>query len=223
MIEFKNISKYYKYKKNTTKALDDVSFVVNNKDLVLISGPSGSGKTTLLNIVGGLSKQTSGMYLFNQEAIDGTDDDMAKFRAENIGFILQHFALINDRDVLYNIGLPLQYKGYKKNEIMERVNAVANSLGIFDKLKLYPNMLSGGECQRVAIARAIITNPKLILADEPTSSLDTSNKNEVLNILGKLNQKGITILITSHDNDVSSFCNKKIFLNKGKIAETNEV
>lgn len=217
MLEFVNIHKQFRYKKSVVKALDGISFRISKGEIVAIVGPSGSGKSTLLNIAGGLLKPNSGEYLFNGKPVAGSDSEMAKFRSEHVGFILQHFALIKSRSIRYNIGLPLRYTHTNKQEVKERVKAISDSLGISDKLDMYPHMLSGGECQRVAIARAIITKPNLLLADEPTSSLDDDNKFEVLEILKKLNQSGITMLIATHDHTVSEMCNRKIQINSGKM------
>lgn len=218
MIEFKNISKSFRYKNAEIKALDNISLQIDNNEMVAIMGPSGSGKSTLLNIAGGILKQTSGEYLFNNKAVIGNETDMAKFRGDNIGFILQHFALINNRNILYNISLPLKYKNIEKNKIKQKVLMVADSLGISNKLEMYPHMLSGGECQRVAIARAVISNPNIILADEPTCSLDDDNKYEVLDILKKLNKEGMTIIIATHDDSVAQICDRKINIKNGKIS-----
>jgi len=217
MIEFINISKIFKYKKSKIKALDNINLKIDKSELVAIMGPSGSGKSTLLNIAGGLLRQSSGKYLFNNEVLSGNESEMAKFRSDNIGFILQHFALIKNRSIFYNIALPLKYKDMDKKEIRERVFTIADSLGISHKLEMYPPMLSGGECQRAAIARAVVSNPKVILADEPTNSLDDDNKYEVLDILKGLNKKGITIIIATHDDTVARICDRKIHIRNGSI------
>ena len=217
MIEFINISKIFKYKKSKIKALDNINLKIDKSELVAIMGPSGSGKSTLLNIAGGLLRQSSGKYLFNNEVLSGNESEMAKFRSDNIGFILQHFALIKNRSIFYNIALPLKYKDMDKKERRERVFTIADSLGISHKLEMYPPMLSGGECQRAAIARAVVSNPKVILADEPTNSLDDDNKYEVLDILKGLNKKGITIIIATHDDTVARICDRKIHIRNGSI------
>lgn len=217
MIEFVNVSKRFEYKSSQIKALDSISLKIDKGEMVAIMGPSGSGKSTLLNIAGGILKQNSGEYLFNNESVVGNESIMAKFRSDNVGFILQHFALIKNRNIFYNIALPLKYKDIEKKEIRKKVLTIADSLGIFDKLEMYPHMLSGGECQRVAIARAVVSNPNVILADEPTCSLDGDNKCEVLNILKKLNKKGITIIIATHDDTVALICDRKINIKNGNI------
>ncbi len=210
MVEFINISKQFKYKGAEIKALECINFKIEENEMVAITGASGSGKSTILNIAGGILKQSSGDYLFNNKHVVGDEYAMAKFRNSHIGFILQHFALIKNRNVFYNIQLPLKYKNIEKKEMRQQVFSVAESLGISDKLAAYPSMLSGGECQRVAIARAIISKPKIILADEPTSSLDDKNKYEVLDILKKLNNDGATIILATHDETVAKICNKRI-------------
>ena len=217
MLEFVNISKRFKYKSSQINALDSISLKIDKGEMVAIMGPSGSGKSTLLNIAGGILKQSSGKYLFNNEPVVGNESAMAKFRSNNVGFILQHFAIIKNRNVFYNIALPLKYKDIEKKEIRKKVATVADSLGILSKLEMYPHMLSGGECQRVAIARAVISNPNVILADEPTSSLDSDNKCEVLNILKELNKTGITIIIATHDDTVALTCDRKINIKNGNI------
>lgn len=219
MMEFKNISKYYRYKKIETKALDHINLKIDKNEMVAIMGPSGSGKTTLLNIAGALLTQSSGEYLFNHKPIVENESEMARFRNNHVGFVLQHFALIKNRNIFYNIALPLKYQRIKKDQVEKKVATVAESLGILNKLKMYPHMLSGGECQRVAIARAVVTNPNIILADEPTSSLDDDNKYEVLDILKRLNNCGVTILIATHDNTVAQICNRKVQLKNGRIVE----
>lgn len=216
MIEFINITKRFKFKKSEIKALDSISLKIDKNEIVAIMGPSGSGKSTLLNIAGGIFRQSSGEYLFNNESVAGNESVMAKFRSDNVGFILQHFALINNKNVFYNISLPLKYKDIEKKEIREKVLSVTDSLGITNKLEMYPHMLSGGECQRVAIARAVISSPNIILADEPTCSLDDENKYEVLNILKKINKTGITIIIATHDETVAQICDRTIHIKSGR-------
>lgn len=217
MIEFINISKKFKYKSSEVKALDGINLKIGKGEIVAIMGPSGSGKTTLLNIAGGILKQSSGEYLFNNKVVLGNETTMAKFRSDNTGFILQHFALIKNRNILYNIALPLKYKNIEKKEIREKVLEAADLLSISNKLEMYPHMLSGGECQRVAIARAVISKPNVIFADEPTCSLDDDNKCEVLAILKKLNKDGITIIIATHDDLVARICDRKVNIKNGII------
>lgn len=185
--------------------------------MIAIMGKSGAGKSTLLNIIGCIFTLTSGEYLFNNNLSPQSEHEMANFRRDNIGFILQHSSLINNKNIFYNIALPLIYKNIEKKKIKERVNEIARSLGIFDKLEMFPQMLSGGECQRAVIARAIITKPSIILADEPTSSLDDENKYEILDILKELNQENMTIIIVTHDDKIANMCDRKIVIDNGKV------
>lgn len=215
MIELNNISKCFKYKGIEIKALENINLKICEGGMVAVIGQSGSGKSTMLNIIGGVLKQTSGDYLFCNKIVSDKESEMAKFRRDNIGFILQHFALIKNRDIYYNISLPLKYKNIEKSKIEENVLTVADSLGIASKLRMYPHMLSGGECQRAAIARAIISNPGVIIADEPTCSLDDDNKYEVLEILKKLNKDGVTIVIATHDYTVAQMCDSIVNIKKG--------
>lgn len=218
MIELVNISKHFVYKKSIIRAVDSVNIQIEKGEMVAIMGSSGSGKSTLLNIIGGIYSPTSGEYIFDGQLVDGGEKEMAEFRSGHIGFILQNLAVINNRSVFYNIALPLKYSDFGKNQIKDMVLEVSESLGIADKLKMYPYMLSGGECQRVAIARAVISNPNVILADEPTSSLDDDNKGEVMDILTNLNKSGITVLIATHDNTVAQICDRIIKLKAGKLS-----
>lgn len=223
MIDLIGISKYFSYRKNNITALQDIDLKIDSGELVAITGPSGCGKSTLLNIIGGILKPSSGTYLYDNAPIGDTETQMAQFRNKNVGFILQNMALIPNRTVFYNIALPLQYQRIEKSDIKQMVFEISDSLGIVDKLNLYPHLLSGGECQRVAVARAVISNPKMILADEPTSSLDGENKYEVVQTLQRLNQKGITILIATHDDIVIQNCNRNVVLQQGKIIKDDKV
>lgn len=209
MIHIDNISKSYDKK---TWVLKNVSFEINKGEMIAIMGPSGSGKSTLLSIIGGIDNEYKGNVYFNGKKIEKKAKYLSDFRKNNIGFVLQHLSLIPNRKVYYNIALPLIYGGFSKNTIKSRVNDVSRILHIEDKLNGYPNILSGGEKQRVAIARAVINNPKIILADEPTASLDNNTKNDVVNILKSLNKDGKTIIIVTHDISVAEHCDRIITL-----------
>lgn len=171
MISLENICKYYKNKKNIIKALDNINLKISKGDFITIVGQSGSGKSTLLNILGGLSVQTSGNYYFNNIALSQKIKDLSNFRRENIGFIVQNFALIDYKNIFNNIALPLLYKKKSKECIKTKVYEFADRFGITEKLENFPSELSGGECQRAAIARALISNPNILLADEPTGDV----------------------------------------------------
>lgn len=217
-IEVKNIVKIYGRGDSNTVALDDVSININAGQMVAIVGKSGSGKSTLLNILGGLINFNKGQYFFNDAEINGNKErELIKFRRDNISFVVQDFALINDMTVYDNIALPLEYKRFSKKEIKTKVFDVLEKLDIKGKAYRYANEISGGQAQRVAIARAIVKEPKLILADEPTGALDQKTGESVINILKELNKKGITIIIVTHDLSIAERCDKIIYLQDGKV------
>lgn len=212
MIRLQNISKIYRNK--TVPALDQVSLTINDGEMVSVVGKSGSGKSTLLNIIGMLDIQTRGSYFYN--GIEVNDHQRQELR-KRIGIVLQNYALIPEKTVYDNIALPLYYLRSHKPEIKRKVQEVSEALGISGLLRSYPNQLSGGECQRAAIARALITQPEILLADEPTGSMDTENRDIILDIIRSLNQRGISILIVTHDAAVANCCKRKLTLQDGRI------
>ncbi len=218
MIEIKNISKIFQTEEIETKALNEVSITINQGDFVTIMGASGSGKSTLLNIVGLLDNASSGSYqLFNQEMMGIKEQEKAKVRKQNIGFVFQNFNLIDELSVYDNIELPLIYNNVSSSERKQKVNEIAERLGISHRLKHFPQQLSGGQQQRVAVARALINNPKIILADEPTGNLDSKNGNEVMELLTDLHAQGATILMVTHSDYDASFSQKTILMKDGMI------
>lgn len=219
ILDIRNVEKYYGNKGNVVKAIDDMSFQVFKGEFVGVMGPSGSGKTTLLNIISTIDEVSSG-YIY----IDGTDlakisqKDIAKFRRENLGFIFQDFNLLDTLTIHENIALALTIKRHKKQEIDSKVKAVAEELGIGDILQKYPYEVSGGQKQRCACARALITDPKLILADEPTGALDSRSAQMLIEMISHLNKElGATILMVTHDSFTASYCDRILFIKDGKI------
>jgi putative ABC transport system ATP-binding protein len=185
--------------------------------MLALMGKSGSGKSTVLNIISGIDGLQKGSYRFkNQEMAKVRGDKMTVFRRDNIGFVLQHFALIEDATIYDNIALPLRLCRKPKSEIKERVRKLAVELGIEKQLNKYPKELSGGEAQRTAIARAIINQPKLILADEPTGALDEENSRKIMEIFQKLNAQGNTFIIVTHDPNVGVMCKRTVYIKDGK-------
>lgn len=219
ILTIKNAEKYYGNRSSLTKAIDDISFSVSKGEFVAIMGASGSGKTTLLNVVSTIDKVSAG-HIF----VDGIDvtklkgNDLNKFRREDLGFIFQDFNLLDTLTAYENIALALSIQNVRAYEIERRIKKVSEDLGIKDVLKKYPYQMSGGQKQRVASARAIITNPKLILADEPTGALDSKSSKMLLESFNYLNEeKQATILMVTHDAFTASYSNRVIFIKDGKL------
>ncbi len=217
MIELKNLKKYYKTEEVKTKALDDLSFKVYKGDFVAIMGPSGCGKSTLLNVLGMIDVLDGGNYIFNgKDVTNYNESQRADIRKDTLGFIFQSFNLIDQLTVFENVELPLIYLGIKKAERKERVHKILDKMQIMHRRKHFPKQLSGGQQQRVAIARAVINNPKLILADEPTGNLDSSNGSEVMELLMELNNQGTTIVMVTHSEHDAKYAHKIIRMLDGK-------
>lgn len=218
MITIHNLSKVFRTEEVETSALNGISLQINQGDFLSIMGPSGCGKSTLLNIVGLLDSATGGSYqLLGGEMIGLKEKGRADIRKENIGFIFQNFNLIDELSVYDNIELPLIYNNVKASERKLKVEAIADKLGIAHRLKHFPQQLSGGQQQRVAVARALVTDPKIILADEPTGNLDSKNGNEVMELLTDLHAKGATILMVTHSDYDASFSQRTIHMKDGVV------
>ncbi|MDO4504012.1 MAG: ABC transporter ATP-binding protein [Clostridia bacterium] len=217
-IKLKDIQKKFGFGENEVIALNKINLEVEKGELLAITGKSGCGKSTLLNILGGLCNPTSGEYLFNNDNISKySQNKLAKFRNDNIGFVVQNFALINDMTVFDNVMLPLKYTYKRIPNKKEVVESLLVKLGIENKAKMMPSKLSGGQCQRVSIARALACNPEVLLADEPTGSLDEETGKNILNIFKELNKSGMTVIMVTHDLDIASLCSRKIEMKDGKI------
>ena len=219
VLEVKNIEKYYGNKSNLTKAIDNISFQVQTGEYVGIMGASGSGKTTLLNCISTIDKVTCGQIIINgQDITKLKGNKLNKFRREDLGFIFQDFNLLDTLTAYENIALALTIQRVNAKEIDKRVKEVARKLEITEILNKYPYQVSGGQKQRIASARAIITNPKLILADEPTGALDSKSARQLLESFELLNKKlGSTILMVTHDAFTASYAERIIFIKDGKI------
>ncbi len=218
MIKIINISKEYNLGSNSFLALDKINININTGDFVSIMGSSGSGKSTLMNIIGCLDVPSSGDYEFNQNNISKlSSNELATVRNKKIGFIFQSFNLLPRLNALENVMLPLLYSGKSSDERKNLALSALNSVGLEDRTNHRPNQLSGGQQQRVSIARAIVGNPKLILADEPTGALDSTTSLEIMKIMQLLNKKGITIVLVTHENDISEYGNRIIHMKDGKI------
>ncbi len=216
MIELQNITKKYQMGRNAVSVLNDINLTIKKGEMVSIMGKSGCGKSTLINIIGALTNMTSGRYFYNEnEIIYKNRRKLAEFRFKEIGYIVQNFALINTKTAYENIEVPL-YK-QKSEEVHKIIKKYSDLLSISDKLDHYPYELSGGECQRVAIARALVKNPKMLLADEPTGSLDSHNEKIIINYLRSIADQGTTVIIVTHDSAVANVSDRIINMKDGKI------
>ena len=219
ILRIDNIEKYYGNRSSLTKAINNISFEVDKGEFVAIMGASGSGKTTLLNCISTIDRVTSGrIYVGGQDITELKGNKLNQFRREQLGFIFQDFNLLDTLTAFENIALALSIQGVHAKEIQKRVSQLACELGISDVLDKYPYQMSGGQKQRVASARAIITNPKLILADEPTGALDSKASRMLLESFNYLNQElEATILMVTHDAFTASYADRVIFIKDGKI------
>ena len=219
ILTIENISKYYGNKSNLTKAISNISMNVDKGEFIAIMGASGSGKTTLLNVISTIDKVTSGhIYIEGQDITKLKGNDLNRFRREELGFIFQDFNLLDTLTAYENIALALQIQNFKAKAIEQQIKVVARKLDIEDILNKYPYEMSGGQKQRVASARAIVTNPKLVLADEPTVALDSKSSKMLLERLQRLNQDyQTTILMVTHDAFSASYASKVIFIKDGKV------
>ena len=218
MIEINNISKVFRTSEVETVALNHVSLDVKEGEFVAIMGPSGCGKSTLLNILGLLDNPTEGSYkLLGQEVADLKEKERTRVRKGKLGFVFQSFNLIDELNVFENVELPLTYLNVKASERKQMVNEILKRMNISHRAGHFPQQLSGGQQQRVAIARAIVSNPKLILADEPTGNLDSKNGKDVMDILTELNAEGTTIIMVTHSLKDAAFAQRTINLFDGQI------
>lgn len=227
MIRLENINKYYQQGDSQFHVLHDINLNINAGELVAIIGESGSGKSTLINIIGFLDDKFEGTYYYNNEPIHDYDrKDFSKLRNENVGFVFQNFKLLRDVNVAENVALPLLYAGKKRAEIKERVSEVLSKVGLAGYENKLPKNMSGGQQQRVSIARAIATNPKFLIADEPTGALDTQTSQEIMNLFKELNREShTTIILVTHDSHVAEQCERVVTILDGHMIkdERNEI
>lgn len=218
MINIQELSKIYKTEDVQTHALNKVSLHIKEGEFVAIMGPSGCGKSTFLNILGLLDDASSGSYRFaGMETLGLSEKKKSDLRKKNIGFIFQNFNLIDELNVYENIELPLIYNGVSSSERRKRVEVIMEKINISHRTKHYPQQLSGGQQQRAAVARALVTKPKLILADEPTGNLDSSNGNEVMNLLAELHREGSTIVMVTHSSYDAGYASRIVNMKDGEI------
>ena len=220
VIKIVDVAKRYVIGQNIVKALDGVSFGVRSGEFLAIMGSSGSGKSTMLNILGCLDRPTEGEYWLNGVNVAHMGDDaLSDHRLYNLGFVFQSFHLIPQLTVAENIALPLFYRGLEDEAVEPRVRELAEAVGMENRLEHRPYELSGGQRQRVAIARALANNPPVILADEPTGNLDTATSVQIMKLLTELNERGRTILMVTHEEDVAAFAKSRIVLRDGRIVK----
>lgn len=218
MIKLSNLSKVYRTAYMETTALQNININIAKGEFVAVMGPSGCGKSTLLNVVGMIDSPSSGEYFFDGTEVGSrSENDLVELRKQNIGFIFQNFNLIDDLSVAENVDLPLLYLGIAKKERQARVQEALELVGLEARSRHKPQELSGGQQQRVAVARSVVSQPKLILADEPTGNLDTKNGDEVMAMLDRLKQKGVTILMVTHSPEHGERADRIIQMLDGEV------
>ena len=224
MIEVKNLEKVYKNETIETPALRGVSFRIEPGEFVSIMGPSGSGKSTLMHIMCFLDRPTSGLYRFEGRSIDElSDDELARIRNKRMGFVFQAYNLLPRTTVFDNVGLPLVYSGLKKEVEDKLIRKAVDSVGLSDRINFFPNQLSGGQQQKAAIARALVNSPSVIFADEPTGNLDSESGRVIMALLQKLNERGNTIVLVTHEKRISEHAKRIIHLSDGRIISDQKV
>lgn len=222
IIQTSHLSKIYKTEVVETVALDDVSFSVDRGDFVAIMGPSGSGKSTLMHILGALDKPTSGKYVLDGENVENLpDDELADIRNRKIGFIFQAYNLLPRTTALKNVMLPMAYGGTPQENREEIAVKFLKMVGLTDRMQHTSNQLSGGQQQRVAIARSLVMNPAILLADEPTGNIASTQAEEIMAIFQKLNDDGHTVIMITHEPDIAEHAKRIIHIRDGKIFEDN--
>ncbi len=219
LIELEDIAKYYEMGTQVVKALDGISAQVQANEYLAFIGSSGSGKSTMLNILGCLDKPTSGRYLLNQKNVEGLDqNELSEIRNLEIGFIFQSFNLLPRANALGNVMQPLIYRGLTLKQRRQKAEEALKRVRLSDRMDHLPNQLSGGQRQRVAIARALVTEPSILLADEPTGNLDSKTSVEIMQLFDELHQEGHTLIVVTHEDEIAAHCDRVIEMRDGKIA-----
>lgn len=222
IIRLENIQKSYFMGNQAIPVLKGITLDIKKNEYVALMGPSGSGKSTLMNILGCLDSPTGGKYILNQKDVSKmADDDLAEVRNSEIGFVFQQFNLLPRLSAAENVALPLIYAGVSKKERMERSLGALEKVGLADRSHHKSNELSGGQIQRVAIARALVNNPSILLADEPTGNLDSKTSVEVMEIFGKIQQAGNTVVLVTHEEDIAAYAHRVVRLRDG-LVETDK-
>ncbi|HIQ96069.1 MAG TPA: ABC transporter ATP-binding protein [Candidatus Limivivens merdigallinarum] len=220
ILEIKHVYKDYFSGNLVVPVLKDINLQVEEGEYLAIMGPSGSGKSTLMNIIGCLDKPTKGeFYLGGENILSLRENSLADVRLRMVGFVFQTFQLLPRQSAIENVALPLIYAGVSKKERLKRAAQALDKVGLSERMFFKPNQLSGGQKQRVAIARAIVNNPKILLADEPTGALDSKSSEQVMNLFGKLNEEGVTVIMITHDSHVASHAKRVVDIFDGEISE----
>jgi len=218
LIQTKDLVKIYRMGGTDVRALDGVSVDIDEGDFVAVMGPSGSGKSTFMNLVGCLDRPTSGEYLLGGRRVSHlVGDELAEARNRHIGFVFQNFNLLARTPAVENVELPMVYAGVPKQERRERALQILGRLGLGDRAGHHPGQLSGGQQQRVAIARALVTEPSLILADEPTGALDSRTSQEIMQLFQELNGQGMTMVLVTHDAEIAGFARRVLHFRDGRL------
>ncbi|GLX79946.1 ABC transporter ATP-binding protein [Thalassotalea insulae] len=224
MLSMNNVNKVFQTADIQTHALRDFNLTVNEGDFVSVTGPSGSGKTTFLNIAGLLETYTSGEFLLDGKDVSLLNDNArSRMRNEKIGFVFQSFNLIPDLNLFDNVDVPLRYRGFNAKERKQRIEANLDRVGLASRMKHLPSQLSGGQQQRVAIARALATDPRFLLADEPTGNLDSSMAAGVMSLLEEINSQGTTIIMVTHDPELAMRASRTIQVKDGRVSELDVI
>jgi putative ABC transport system ATP-binding protein len=224
LVETRDLRKEYKLGGETVHAVDGVSLTIRRGEFVAVMGASGSGKSTFMNLVGALDLPTSGEMLFDGQALANlSSDELAAIRNRKIGFVFQQFNLLARTSALDNAATPLIYAGVPLAKRRERAAAKLTAMGLGDRMDHTPAKLSGGQQQRVAIARALVTEPLMLLADEPTGALDTATSEEIMRLFTELNESGITVVLVTHEPDIAQFAKRRILFRDGKVVEDRPV
>ncbi|MEE0955203.1 MAG: ABC transporter ATP-binding protein [Eubacterium sp.] len=223
IVELIDVDKSYQEGDQIIPILKKINFSVKEGEFVAIMGPSGSGKSTMMNLIGCLDKATAGKVLIDDQDVEKMNDDqLAELRLRTIGFVFQTFELLPYETARENVALPLIYAGVSKEERRQRAEAALDMVGLSDRMSFMPNQLSGGQKQRVAIARAMVNNPKILLADEPTGALDSTSGMQVLDLFRDLHEKGVTILMITHDPNVAARAERIVEIRDGKLKDQEE-
>jgi putative ABC transport system ATP-binding protein len=223
MVYTEALEKTYKVGSEKIEVLKDITLSIPKAKFVSLRGPSGSGKTTLLNIIGGIDKPTSGKIVVAGENLAVKNEDfLSEFRCNNVGFVFQAYNLVSTLTMAENVAFPMEWTRKPEGEIEKRVSELLETVGLQDRANHFPSQLSGGEQQRVAFARALANDPQLILADEPTGNLDAKNAQKIIQVLQILKAQGKTIIVSTHDMQITQLADQVLYLKEGRLASENE-